>query len=58
VTGLLPGHIKLQVIFDNGVPSKMSVSVNGYTVDALFGSSALVDKPKATFPYHGIWSPY
>ena len=31
----------------------MSVLVNGYTVDALFGSSALVDKPKATFPYHG-----
>jgi Flp pilus assembly protein TadG len=58
VPGLTPGNVTLTVSFANGAPSTMSVSITGYTVSSVFGSTALVDKPKATFPYHGIWSPY
>jgi Flp pilus assembly protein TadG len=58
VSGLTAGNINLTVIFANGAPSTMTVSVNGYTVNSLFGSAPLVNKPKATFSYHGIWSPY
>jgi Flp pilus assembly protein TadG len=58
ISNLSATNITLTVGFFNGVPSTMSVAVNGYTVNTPFGASTLVDKPKATFPYHGIWSPY
>ena len=58
VSGLTAGNINLTVIFANGTPSTMAVWVKGYTVNSLFGSARLANKPKATFPYHGIWSPY
>ena len=51
-------NIVLTVTFANGVPSTMAVAINGYTIDTPFSSSTLANKPQATFPYQGIWSPY
>jgi len=57
VSGLVPGNVDLNVTFVKGVPGTMTVSITGYKVDALFGSSALTGKPIATYPYQGVWAP-
>ena len=38
-------------------PTQMTVSITGYTVDAVFGTWNLNGKPNATFPYVGILTP-
>jgi Flp pilus assembly protein TadG len=57
VPGLTPAQVTLTVTFVHGVPSTMTVAIQGFTVDAAFGSTTLAGKPNAAFPYHGIWSP-
>lgn len=57
VPGLTPAQVILTVAFVHGVPSTMTVSIQSFTVDSGFGSTALAGTPKAAFPYHGIWSP-
>ena len=58
ISDLAAANITLTVAFVNGAPATMTIAVTGYTVTTVFGASPLVNKPKATFPYHGIWSPY
>jgi Flp pilus assembly protein TadG len=38
-------------------PTQMTVSITGYSVDAVFGAWSLNGKPNATFPYIGILTP-
>ena len=54
--GLTTGNVNLTVTFTSGVPSAMTVSITGYTINAVVGT-ATVNKPKVTYTYQGIWSP-
>ncbi|MCU1236897.1 MAG: TadE family protein, partial [Candidatus Solibacter sp.] len=57
VGGLTSANVLVAVTFANGVPGSVSVSITGYTVNALFRTHALSGKPKVTFPYQGVWAP-
>jgi Flp pilus assembly protein TadG len=50
-------NIRLTVTFSKGVPSSVTVSITGYTVNALFGNHLLSGKPQVTYPYQGVWAP-
>jgi Flp pilus assembly protein TadG len=55
--GLAAGNVNLTVTFTNGVPSLMTVSISGYTIDALFSKNTLATKPQVAYVYQGVWSP-
>lgn len=55
--GLTTSNVNLTVTFTNGVPSAMTVSVSGYSIDSIFATSTLTNKPKITYAYQGIWTP-
>ena len=55
--GLTTGNVILTVTFTNGVPAAMRVSINGYTINSIFATTALTNKPQITYVYQGIWSP-
>lgn len=57
VRGLTPGNVSLTVTFKNGVPSAMTVAIAGYTIDSVFKTITLSNKPRVTYPYQGIWTP-
>jgi len=61
VGGLTPGKVALTVTGGGTgtltAPSQMTVSITGFTIDAVFGSWNLTGKPNATFPYIGILTP-
>lgn len=61
VAGLTTGKVALTVTGGGTgtltAPSQMTVSINGFTIDAVFGSWNLTGKPNATFPYMGILTP-
>jgi len=57
LTGLTTGNVSLTVTFANGVPSAMTVSINGYTIDSIFTTTNLTNKPQVTYAYQGIWAP-
>jgi Flp pilus assembly protein TadG len=54
---LTPANIQLTVTFKDGVPSAMSVSVTGYTIDSVFTVTTFTMKPQVTYAYQGIWTP-
>ena len=54
---LTPDNVQLTVAFTNGVPSAMTVSITGYTVDAVFMITTFTMKPQVTYAYQGIWTP-
>jgi len=54
---LTTGNVSLTVTFANGVPSAMTVSINGYTIDSIFTTTNLTNKPQVTYAYQGIWAP-
>jgi Flp pilus assembly protein TadG len=43
--------------FTLGVPSTMTVSISGFTINSVFSTSTLTNKPQVTYAYQGIWSP-
>ena len=55
--GLTTGNVNLAVTFTNGIPSGMTVSISGYTVNSVFATTTLTNKPQITYTYQGIWSP-
>ena len=57
VGGLAAQNVSLSVTFANGVPASMSVSITGYTINALFATYRLSGKPQVTWPYQGVWAP-
>jgi Flp pilus assembly protein TadG len=62
VAGLTPAKVALVVTGGPTggtltVPTQMTVSISGYTIDAVFGTWNLTGKPNCTFPYTGILTP-
>jgi Flp pilus assembly protein TadG len=55
--GLAASQVTVRMAFANRVPSFVTVELNGYTLNGLFGSTVLSGKPKVTFPYVGRWDP-
>jgi len=43
--------------FTLGIPSTMTVSISGYTINSIFATTALTNKPQVTYVYQGIWKP-
>jgi len=56
--GLASGNVNLSVTFTNGVPTAMTVSITGYTIGAVFGTTTLNNKPSVTYAYQGVYAPY
>ncbi len=40
-----------------GIPQEITVSISGYTINAIFAQNTLNGKPTVTFEYQGIWEP-
>jgi len=57
VKNLGTGNVTVTPICTNGVPSAMTVSITGFTINSLFGSQTLTGKPKITYTYQGIYEP-
>jgi Flp pilus assembly protein TadG len=57
LSGLTSTNVSLTVTFTNGTPSSVQVSINEYTINALFASFTLTGKPRVSYPYQGVWSP-
>ena len=62
VAGLQPSNVALTVTGGPtggtlNAPTQMTVSITGFTVDAVFGTWNLTGKPNCTFPYTGILTP-
>ena len=57
VPNLAAGNVNLTVAFASGVPSAMTVSISGYTINSIFATTTLTNKPKVTYAYQGIWQP-
>jgi Flp pilus assembly protein TadG len=55
---LKTSNVNCSATFTNGIPSAVTVSVSGYTIKSIFGGSTLTNKPKVTYAYQGIYSPY
>jgi Flp pilus assembly protein TadG len=55
--GLATSNIVVSPSCVNGVPTSMTVSITGYSIGAVFGTTTLTNKPSATYPYQGIDSP-
>ena len=58
VTGLTISNVNVAPAFARNVPSTMTVSVSGYTIDSIFAQNTFTNKPQVTYPYLGIWAPY
>ena len=62
VAGLAPGNVALTVTGGPTggtltAPTEMTVSITGFTIDAVFATWTLNGKPNCTFPYTGILTP-
>jgi Flp pilus assembly protein TadG len=55
--GLTTSQVKLYVTFVRNVPRTMTVSINGYSINAVMGSFTLTNKPQASMPFVGIFAP-
>ena len=60
--GLATSNVNLAVGWSTtgsgGTPISMTVSINNYTIAAAVSSTALTNKPSATYQYTGIYAPY
>ncbi len=57
VGGLTTANVQLTVALTNGVPGSVTVSINGFSIYAVFGRFTLTNKPRVTYPYCGVWAP-
>ena len=55
--GLSTSNVDLTVTFTNGVPTAMKVAITNYRLDAGVAYMNLNNKPRATYPYQGFYSP-
>ncbi len=56
--GLARSNVNVAAAFTNGVPSSVTVSISGYSIQSVFASTPLTSKPKVTYVYQGIYSPF
>ncbi len=54
---LSTANITLTVAFKNGVPGSVTVAITGYTINSIFATFTLTNKPQITYTYQGIWTP-
>jgi Flp pilus assembly protein TadG len=54
--GIAPDHVHLAVTMNAALPSVMTVSINGYSVDTIFGDLTFNNKPSASFAYGGRYT--
>jgi Flp pilus assembly protein TadG len=57
VPDLTPANVSVSVTFSLGVPSQVTVQVNNYRINGVFGGTILNGKPCVTFPLVGRWDP-
>jgi len=57
VPGLTTSNVVLTVTFTNGVPAKMTVAITGYSLNTAVAFMNFNNKPRATYPYQGFYSP-
>ena len=57
VGGLTTNHVLVTVQYRNSIPSTVTVAINGFQLEAIFGSWAANRKPRATFTYLGRYDP-
>lgn len=53
VPGLTTANVSVQIAASNGIPRNVTVSVTGFSVNAVFGTFAFSGKPRATTAYYG-----
>lgn len=56
IADLLPNQVSISVAMVGAVPSAVTVKVNGYALDTIFGTINLANKPSATFAYGGRYT--
>jgi Flp pilus assembly protein TadG len=56
VPGLATANVVLTPIFTGNVPTGMTVSLSGYSLNAVFKTFTL-NKPVATYPFLGVYAP-
>jgi len=56
VPSLAPGNVRVTVTFASGVPAVVTVSIQNFSVNAVFTTYAL-NKPSVSFPYTGVYAP-
>lgn len=49
--------VDVRMAFEDGVPAKVTVALKNYSIDAFFTTLSLNQRPSATVPYVGRWSP-
>jgi len=56
---LTAANINLVPYFDPTlkIPTRMTVSITGYTINSIFASNTLTNKPQVMYAYQGVWSP-
>jgi len=54
---LTTDKVTVSVTFSMGTPSRVTVQVNNFQINGVFGTVTLNGKPRATFPYLGRWDP-
>lgn len=57
VDGLTPSQVRVDVSFAAGLPHLVTVSIQGYQVNAVFGKWTANNKPSATFAFTGRYGP-
>src|SRR5262249_50155832 len=59
LTGLTTPNVTAQVAFDSTykIPGTVTVSITNYTINGIFGTTLLTNKPSVTYQYQGVWSP-
>ncbi len=59
--GLTKNNVQLSVAFSSqtkGVPVSMTVSITNYTLNAIFAQTTYNNKPRVTYEYQGVYSPF
>lgn len=56
VANLTPNQVDIIVRMSGNVPAEVTVRVNGFALDTIFGSVILTNKPSSTFAYGGRYT--
>lgn len=55
--GLAASNVQVSILTSGSAPLQVTVSITGFSVDAVFGTVILNNKPACSFPYLGIATP-
>jgi Flp pilus assembly protein TadG len=55
--GLAPSNVQLSVLTSGSAPLQVTVSIIGFSLNAVFATISLNGKPACSFPYLGIPTP-